>query len=596
MPGLNMQATLPVPEFVPININIIYSMQNPVDGIQFVISMDAYPYCTWDFEFVIPRYLEQQESAPEDDGELLEGDNSTIVVCSGELVEQVAHSCNSSKTIFMFSQNTSTSVQHIAFAAGPFHVHSISADLSATEDVSGTSQPLMHVFYFPGHESLLGTFVSFMRSAMSFYSTEFRSYPFGLHKLIFVDEMLTQWFDSATLSLITVDLLQGKDAIDQVLKIRHCLSHALACQWIGINIQQKTWSDTWLMNRLGLYITGLFIWKLMRNHEYRFRLKKDMECMLELDNGFMSPICQPQLFEPPDPVTLAFINLKSPLILHILDRHLGKSGTSLELSRVLLKVFLSAISGELPNNTLSTHLFLRTCRKVSGIDPHSFAEQWIYGSGCPMFGFSATFNCKKMVVEISMHQEAPAFKVHENNEVTKVLMKPAAVLFFEGQMTIHIHEADGMPYEHILNIRSSYKCYEVPFNTKYKRVRQNTKQYLACQAAAQATAEGDAEAVAAMNMVNMGFVTDWTEEDEQNMAGQMYEWIRINTGFEWIAAIAFDQKDYMWVSQLQRDRDVGAQYEAIQVLLKTPNAMISSTFAKTVLVSNYYFQIHCEAS
>lgn len=143
-------------------------------------------------------------------------------------------------------------------------------------------------------------------------------------------------------------------------------------------------------------------------------------------------------------------------------------------------------------------------------------------------------------------------------------------------MTIRIHEADGTPYEHVLDIRSAFKRYEVPFNTKYKRVRRNTKRYLARQQAAQAAAEGDAEAAAAMDMIDMGFgleiwekeqerenwkVADWTEEDEQNMSGQTYEWIRIDADFEWIAAIAFDQKDYMWVSQLQRDRDVVAQYE-----------------------------------
>lgn len=143
-------------------------------------------------------------------------------------------------------------------------------------------------------------------------------------------------------------------------------------------------------------------------------------------------------------------------------------------------------------------------------------------------------------------------------------------------MTIRIHEADGTPYEHVLDIRSPFKRYEVPFNTKYKRVRRNTKRYLARQAAAQAAADGDAEAAAAMDMVDMGFgldiwenekerenwkVADWTEEDEQNMSGQTYEWIRIDADFEWIAAVAFDQKDYMWISQLQRDRDVIAQYE-----------------------------------
>lgn len=199
----------------------------------------------------------------------------------------------------------------------------------------------------------------------------------------------------------------------------------------------------------------------------------------------------------------------------------------------------------------------------------------------------------------------------------------------QGQMTIRIHEADGTPYEHVLDIRSPTKRYEVPFNTKYKRVRRNTKRYLARQQAAQAAAEGDAEAIAAMDMIDMGFgleiwekekereiwkVADWTEEDEQNMAGQTYEWIRIDADFEWIAAIAFDQKDYMWVSQLQRDRDVVAQYEvgvirllfrvgvanlglkAIGVLMKSPNPIISSTLTRTVLVTNYYYRIRCEAA
>lgn len=143
-------------------------------------------------------------------------------------------------------------------------------------------------------------------------------------------------------------------------------------------------------------------------------------------------------------------------------------------------------------------------------------------------------------------------------------------------MTIRIHEADGTPYEHVLDIRAPFKRYEVPFNTKYKRVRRNTKRYLARQAAAQAAAEGDAEAAEAMGMVDMGFgldiwenererenwkVADWSEDDEQVMSGATYEWIRMDADFEWIAAVAFDQPDYMWVSQLQRDRDVVAQLE-----------------------------------
>lgn len=427
---------------------------------------------------------------------------------------------------------------------------------------------------------------------MTFFASEFGSYPFGSYKLVFVDEMPRVKFDTSTLSIASADLLHSDDAIDQVYETRQTLTHSLAYQWIGINIQPKAWADLWLTNGLGLYISGLFLRKLFGTNEYRFRMKKDMSRVTELDNGGMPPICQPQHLDPPEAATLPFLNLKSPLVLHILDRRLGKSGTSLGLSRVLPKLFLSAISGEMQNNALSTHTFLRTCRKVSGVDLRSFAEQWIYGSGCPSFGFSASFNRKKMAVEITMRQDAPAYKELEHNPVVKALLKP--VPFFEvphlsfltvqatsdissqGQMTIRIHEADGTPYEHVLDIRAPFKRYEVPFNTKYKRVRRNTKRYLARQAAAQAAAEGDAEAAEAMGMVDMGFgldiwenererenwkVADWSEDDEQVMSGATYEWIRMDADFEWIAAVAFDQPDYMWVSQLQRDRDVVAQLE-----------------------------------
>ncbi|KAF8910047.1 TATA-binding protein associated factor Taf2 [Gymnopilus junonius] len=631
-PGFS-QSHASMPEFSPIVIHITYSLRNPVDGFEFVLPSDSYPHrvphafttpsspdsarcwvpcidnlwekCTWEFEFVVPRYLE--ERVDNDDDEPSDA-SPTIVVCSGDLVEQVAHPYNSNKTIFLFSQAVLTSAQHIAFAAGPFHLLSIPPDNSA-EEPTGSSQPLVYAFCLPGQEQLLNSSTACLRSAMTFYTSEYGSYPFGSYKVIFVDQLPTQRFDSATLSLVTTDLLHGDDALEQAVETRHALGHALACQWSGINIIPKSWSDLWLVNGLALYMTGLFMRKLFGNNDYRFRLKKDMQRVLDWDVGAMPPICQPQVLDPSDASTLPFINLKAPLVLHILDRRLGKSGTSLGLSRVLPKLFLSAISGELQNNALSTHTFLRTCRKVSGVDPRSFAEQWIYGSGCPSFGFSASFNRKKMAVEITMRQECPAYAAMESNEVSKLLFKP--IPFFEGQMTIRIHEADGTPYEHVLDIRSPFKRYEVPFNTKYKRVRRNTKRYLARQAAAQAAAEGDAEAAEAMGMVDMGFgleiwekeqerenwkVADWTEEDEGVMSGATYEWIRMDADFEWIANIKFEQPDFMWVSQLQRDRDVVAQLEAVYALADKPTAIVSSTLTKTVLVSNYYYRIRCEAA
>ena len=48
--------------------------------------------CTWEFEFVVPRFLEEPDLTERADGDDADDANElspTIVVCSGELVEQV---------------------------------------------------------------------------------------------------------------------------------------------------------------------------------------------------------------------------------------------------------------------------------------------------------------------------------------------------------------------------------------------------------------------------------------------------------------------------------------------------------------------------
>jgi transcription initiation factor TFIID subunit 2 len=48
--------------------------------------------CTWDFEFVVPSFLEERDEPLgilDDDLDDVDDRNRTIVVCSGDLIEQV---------------------------------------------------------------------------------------------------------------------------------------------------------------------------------------------------------------------------------------------------------------------------------------------------------------------------------------------------------------------------------------------------------------------------------------------------------------------------------------------------------------------------
>lgn len=352
-----------------------------------------------------------------------------------------------------------------------------------------------------------------------------------------------------------------------------------------------------------------------------------MELCCQLDVN-RPPVYNQTLPYPLDPEDLDFIDLKAPLVIYMLDKRMCKGGGTLGLSRVLPKTLVSAMSGELAQNAISTHYFLRLCRKVSGFDTKLFAEQWIYKSGCPKFSFKFHFNRKKMVVEIHMSQENTNAHLNMGQEHLGAGADGSAVNYqelmnplFTGNLTVRIHEADGTPYEHILDIQSPQHKFEVQFNTKYKRIRRNTKRFLAKQAAAAAAVaeeEQENEEGAEGNMVlgiipSLGLgmstfedpsqkrewrIVEWgqDEEDTSGAASAMFDWIRLDAEFEWLCVCDFMQPDYMWAAQLTKDRDVVAQHEAIEALTHMPSLATSTSFLRAVLDPKCFYKIRMEAT
>lgn len=78
-----------------------------------------------------------------------------------------------------------------------------------------------------------------------------------------------------------------------------------------------------------------------------------------------------------------------------------------------------------------------------------------------------------------------------------------------------------------------------------------------------------------------------TEEEEEDAEDDEHrlsiDWIRIDPENEWLAIKSFAQADYMWVSQLEKDKDVVAQFE---VFLLT--ATISKECRQSKLCQSYH--------
>lgn len=138
-------------------------------------------------------------------------------------------------------------------------------------------------------------------------------------------------------------------------------------------------------------------------------------------------------------------------------------------------------------------------------------------------------------------------------------------------MSIRIHEADGTPYEHIIEIKEQLHRIDIPYNTKYKRLRRNRRQRerggkpgesdFAEDEAGDVLLYSLGDVLTSEDEVKEWQLSQWEKDDEEKMSQESYEWIRIDSDFEWICSLSFTMPPYMWISQLQQDRDVVAQLQ-----------------------------------
>ena len=137
-------------------------------------------------------------------------------------------------------------------------------------------------------------------------------------------------------------------------------------------------------------------------------------CLLDVKQPPLNPVQYPKLkqdllvgydldpFEDTCSLRGELINIKSPLVLYMMEKRFGKG----LLSKLSSKIMMSQMSGELITG-LSTTSFLKLSRKLSAkLEIKDFADQWIYKSGSPIFTTTYNFNRKKMMIEVRIKQRS----------------------------------------------------------------------------------------------------------------------------------------------------------------------------------------------
>ncbi|KAH0539098.1 hypothetical protein FGG08_004336 [Glutinoglossum americanum] len=539
------------------------------------------------------------------------------VVCSGDLTDEIVDPLDPTKKVFSFVCSAAIVAQHIGFAIGPFdHVDLSEFRETDEDDKLGQNAIHIHGFCLPGRAEEVRNTCMPMAKAIDFFTLTYGSFPFSSYKICFVDDQPQETVETASLSICNNNLLFPEDIIEPLNIVTRRLVHALARQWIGINIIGKEPRDMWVLVGIAYFITDMFMKRLSGNNEYRFRQKQAADRVCELD------VVRPSLYDMGgliflDPSELEFIELKAPLVLFILDRRLAKAGGSSGLSRIISRILLNGKVGDLPNGALETRHFIRTCEKLGHTKLEVFFQQWVFGTGCPRFVVTQRFNKKKLVVEMMINQGALPIPTtrdvksdtflrdakEQDHDVHPGPVPPA----FAGPMTIRIHEADGTPYEHIVDIKDVITRVDIPYNTKYKRLKRSRRQKERAAAAAGIDISADTQddvllyclgdVLQSEEEVSDWRLVDWSKEEEEKMNQESFEWIRMDADFEWICHMTIGMPGYMFVSQLQQDRDVVAQLESIRhISAIEESALISAVLVRTLMDKRYFHGIRIAAA
>lgn len=510
--------------------------------------LDSYGQpCTWVLEFTVQSHM--------------------TVVSSGDLVDTYSTSDKKCKT-FKYKLNVPTSAPNIGFVAGQFETW-----------VQPMSYCPIKNYFLSGLSELAESSCSFINDCAEFYD-EFLSfkYPYSNYKQVFVDQAYEPYQSYATLSICCTNLLHSSHIIDQTFITRKVLSEALASQYFGCFIEMSSWPAAWLTRGISSFLAAQYGRKVFGNNEYRYRVRDTMRRLIEYEQKFGGVVLDETSdvvnksrnnfhFSTQSPHTISpsfdeAHKLKSFLVIRMLEDRIGKT--------LLIQVFnkilsLASTASQQPaesnmwtNMLLSTGTFEKAVFTVTGKDKEiaSFLEQWIYQGGHALFNGSFIFDRKRNVVELQIRQP----------DTSSIGIRP-----YFGPVTVTVQELDGT-FLQKLNIEENKTT---PFViTCHSKSRRNKKKKIPL-----CTGE---EVDMDLSMMD--------SNDSPVL------WIRIDPDMQVLRHITFEQPDYQWQYQLKFERDVTAQLDSLQVLVKYPTVATRKTLMDIIEDERCFYRVRCSAA
>ncbi|KAF8695253.1 hypothetical protein HU200_037470 [Digitaria exilis] len=465
-----------------------------------------------------------------------------IAVSNGDLLYQVLSKEDPSKKTYVYKLNTPVSAQWISLVVGPLEVLPDSNDISVS-----------HICLSPALSKLQNT-ITFFHDAYSCYEDYLAAqFPLGLYKQIFLPPEMTVLPTSlgASTCIFSSDILHDEKVIDQIIGTRIKLAYALAKQWFGIYTSAEEPNDEWLLDGLAGFLTELFIKRFLGNNEARYRRFKANCTVCESDvsgaTALSSPAASSDLYGTQTIGSYGKVrSLKAVAVLQMLEKQMGPDSF-----RKILQVI---VAPNRASRTLSTKEFRHLANKVGNLERpflKEFFPRWVESCGCPVMRLGISYSKKRNMIELAVSRGCTAKATPDSDNHTNGDTRESDA-GWPGMMSVRVHETDGV-YDHpVLPMAGeALQVVEIQCHSRLaaKRVwksKKNTK------------IDGSDDNI------------DVSTQENRTSVDSPLQWIRVDPEMEYLAEIHFHQPVQMWINQLEKDRDVISQSQAISVLEKLP--------------------------
>ncbi|CAN6465987.1 unnamed protein product [Victoria cruziana] len=414
----------------------------------------------------------------------------------------------------------------------------------------------------------LSSNISRLRHTMGFFYNAYSyfeeylsaSFPFGSYKQVFLMPEMTISSVSlgASMCIFSSQVLFDEKVIDQTIDTRIKLAFALARQWFGVYVTAETPNDEWLLDGLAGFLADLYIKRFLGNNEARYRRYKAncVVCKADFDGAtaLSSSAASAELYGTQRLGLIGKIrSWKAVSVLEMLEKQMGP-----ESFRKILQTIISCAKDPVrPSRTLSTKEFRHLANKVGNLERpflKEFFPRWVGSCGCPVLRMGLSYNKRRNMIELAVLRgctaaaESTVAFFRDNLETN-----PRGDVGWPGMMSIRVHELDGM-YDHpsLPMAGDTWQLLELQCHSKLaaKRIQRPKKG---------SKPDGSDDNGDATSVV-----------DIRSGLESPLLWVRVDPEMEYLAEVHFHQPVQMWINQLEKDKDVVAQSQAIEKLQMLP--------------------------